>query len=60
MTDSTSEVPSGDEIKTGSITVNVTEGGMSFDTEFSLVETVFWLESLKAEILRNVFSGERS
>lgn len=55
MSDETSI--SGD-VKPGSITLNITENGMSFDTEFSLVETVFWLESLKVEILRNVFATE--
>lgn len=42
----------------GSITINVTENGLSYDTNFNLMETIFWLESLKNEILRNVFSPE--
>lgn len=46
------------EINTGNVTINISETGLSYDTSFSLVETIFWLEALKTEILRNVFSME--
>lgn len=38
----------------GHISIKITETDVEYDTEFSVPEVVFWLETLKAMVLKKV------
>lgn len=41
----------------GYINIRVTDSDVQYDTEFSVAEVVFWLETLKSMVLKQVIDG---
>ena len=47
-----------DEESRGYINISISEEGMEYDTNFSIMEVVFWMDALKARLFAKAFESE--
>lgn len=44
--------------KIGSITINITDEAVTWDSEFELPEVIFWLETIKTMVINQILNKE--